>query len=152
MKFSLAHILSVVLDRSLVSSLELMKFLEYMCGCKLEKVHSAAASDLCVLPLAEQFPWVERIKTASLDNSLRLLSLSFQQFSNGLADSSLSGVSTEASEAFLKKSKEIKDKWLAPLEAKYGKEFEVKTLEEMGAKPFSRGYFNHWWLNNIARR
>lgn len=151
-KFSLAHILSVALDRTLVSPSELMRFLEFMCDHKLEKIHAAAASDLCVLPLVSQFPWLDKIKTDSLDRSLRVLANSAECLVEGQASTSLSKVSTKESEEYLQAEAAVKRQWLSSLENKYGKEFEVKSLKELGAKPFSKGYFNHWWLNNIAHR
>lgn len=159
MKFTAAHIVSVVHDRMLVSGPELKRFLEFLCGKKLKDIHLAAASDFCKIPLFQQFPWVDKLNTKSLDleihriNSEVQLTVEALNLTTDPTQKDHSVAHTIAGQAVgREKLDAARDKWLETVVHKKakGSEFEVLSLAEMDHPPFNKAYFNYWWLNERA--
>ena len=154
MKFSAAHIISVVHDRMLVNSKELHSFLEYLCGIKLHTVNLAAACDYCKIPLFQQFSWVDKLVFGSLDKRLAAIGDEAGFLDRGLDTSPEKYDPNVASKIASRapdvdgKVREVYSEWLKEVHKRIkGNEFEVKTLAEMGnVRALSNGYFTNWWL------
>jgi hypothetical protein len=160
MKFTIGHILSVVCDRMFVSEKELKKFLDYVCGQKLSTVHLAAASDYAKIPLFEQFPWVDKINTRSLDSTIARihseapradleLDTAPKAYNPSVAAQIVANATASSNREALCAAR---DKWLAGVAKKVrGNTFEVKTATEMGYRKFDKGYFTRWWMKQRAK-
>ena len=151
MEFTPEHIISVTHDLMLVSKEELVRFLEYMCGKRLQFVHIAAANDYCVKPLVKQFPWLVKVDSTSLETKRRMLSRSIQNGS-GLIDPSISASQISAialsNAQVLEQYKLHELEWMAKLKKTLGLKptYEVKTVTQSGFKPWGKEAYTYWWM------